>query len=86
MVLPSTPQPWAPGDRDVWLRIVPTTVTGRANSRRHRQLDDLPPLSVSRLTPISTGAAGRFCCPIAVTGPGQNADSALPVVASFRNG
>ena len=38
-VRPSKPQPWAPGDRDVWLRIVPTTVTGRAICRRHRQLD-----------------------------------------------
>jgi len=26
--------PWAPGERDRWLRIVPTSVTGRAISRR----------------------------------------------------
>ena len=25
--------PWAPGERDRWLRVVPTTVTGRAISR-----------------------------------------------------
>ena len=33
------PQPWAPGDRDEWIRIVPSTVTGRAISRRRRQPD-----------------------------------------------
>ncbi|HET9539484.1 MAG TPA: pyridoxamine 5'-phosphate oxidase family protein, partial [Candidatus Limnocylindria bacterium] len=25
--------PWAPGERDRWLRVVPTSVTGRAISR-----------------------------------------------------
>jgi nitroimidazol reductase NimA-like FMN-containing flavoprotein (pyridoxamine 5'-phosphate oxidase superfamily) len=33
------PQPWAPGERDEWIRIVPSTVTGRAISRRRRQSD-----------------------------------------------
>jgi nitroimidazol reductase NimA-like FMN-containing flavoprotein (pyridoxamine 5'-phosphate oxidase superfamily) len=33
------PQPWAPGDRDEWIRIVPSTITGRAISRRRRQSD-----------------------------------------------
>jgi nitroimidazol reductase NimA-like FMN-containing flavoprotein (pyridoxamine 5'-phosphate oxidase superfamily) len=33
------PEPWAPGDRDEWLRIVPSSVTGRAISRR-QQLPD----------------------------------------------
>ena len=33
------PQPWAPGERDEWIRIVPSTVTGRAISRRRRQAD-----------------------------------------------
>jgi hypothetical protein len=27
-------QPWAPGERDHWIRIVPDTVSGRAISRR----------------------------------------------------
>ena len=31
------PDPWAPGDRDDWIRIMPRTVTGRAISRRRRQ-------------------------------------------------
>ena len=33
------PQPWAPGDRDEWIRIVPSTVTGRVISRLRRQSD-----------------------------------------------
>ena len=33
------PQPWAPGDRDEWIRIVPSAVTGRAISRRRREPD-----------------------------------------------
>ena len=33
------PQPWAPGDRDEWIRIVPSTVTGRSISRRRRRSD-----------------------------------------------
>lgn len=42
------PDPWAPGDRDVWIRIVPRSVTGREIGRRHRQpsggfLPYLPP-------------------------------------------
>jgi uncharacterized protein len=36
---PPGPQPWAPGDRDDWIRIVPVTVTGRSISRRRRQPD-----------------------------------------------
>jgi uncharacterized protein len=31
------PDPWAPGDRDDWIRIKPRSVTGRAISRRRRQ-------------------------------------------------
>lgn len=33
------PQPWAPGDRDKWIRIVPSTITGRAISRRRQRPD-----------------------------------------------
>lgn len=33
------PEPWAPGDREEWLRIVPSTVTGRAISRRQQLAD-----------------------------------------------
>jgi uncharacterized protein len=33
------PQPWAPGDRDEWIRIVPSAITGRAISRRRRRSD-----------------------------------------------
>jgi hypothetical protein len=36
---PLGPEPWAPGDRDDWIRIVPLSVTGRAISRRRRQPD-----------------------------------------------
>jgi hypothetical protein len=36
---PSKPEPWAPGNRDVWLRVLPTTVTGRAICRRHSLID-----------------------------------------------
>ena len=40
--------PWAPGERDHWIRIVPDTVTGRAISRRRsaphgRFLPYMPP-------------------------------------------
>ena len=31
------PDPWAPGDRDDWIRIRPRSVTGRAISRRRHQ-------------------------------------------------
>lgn len=33
------PSPWAPGERDEWLRIVPSSVTGKVISRRRRQSD-----------------------------------------------
>jgi hypothetical protein len=29
------PESWAPGIRDYWMRIVPTSITGRAITRRH---------------------------------------------------
>lgn len=33
------PQPWAPGERDEWVRIVPSSITGRAISRRRPRPD-----------------------------------------------
>jgi nitroimidazol reductase NimA-like FMN-containing flavoprotein (pyridoxamine 5'-phosphate oxidase superfamily) len=34
--------PWAPGSKDLWVRIVPTAVTGRAISRRKSAPDTAP--------------------------------------------
>lgn len=36
---PARPEPWAPGARDLWLRVNPFSVTGRAIVRRQRQAD-----------------------------------------------
>ncbi len=38
-VAPAKPAPWAPGERDLWLRIVPSSMTGRAIGRHQRCVD-----------------------------------------------
>ena len=33
------PESWAPGIRDYWMRIVPTSITGRAITRHHGEAE-----------------------------------------------